>query len=133
MPILLKTQIERTAKAPIQACHARVGGLCGFRGTAERVPTGSHKTGRCAAVREHCGKRQAQNEQQREKLLCGKRKQDARKGKTERFWTLRRKGRTKPRGRARPAAVTSARRAGSFGDLRGRSKSSEKQPEGVAE
>jgi hypothetical protein len=29
--------------------------------------------------------------------------------------------------------VTSARRAGSFGDLRGRSKSSEKQPEGVAE
>ena len=41
--------------------------------------------------------------------------------------------RTKPRGRARPAAVTSARGAGSFGDLRGRSKSSEKQPWGVAE
>ena len=41
--------------------------------------------------------------------------------------------RTKPRGRARPAAVTSARGAGSFGDLRGRSKHSEKQPEGVAE
>ena len=36
-------------------------------------------------------------------------------------------------GRARPAAVTSARGAGSFGDLRGRSKHSEKQPEGVAE
>ena len=32
-----------------------------------------------------------------------------------------------------PAAVTSARGAGSFGDLRGRSKHSEKQPEGVAE
>ena len=30
-----------------------------------------------------------------------------------------RRSRTKPRGRARPAAVTSARRAGSFGDLRG--------------
>ena len=31
------------------------------------------------------------------------------------------------------AAVTTARGAGSFGDLRGRSKHSEKQPEGVAE
>ena len=37
----------------------------------------------------------------------------------------RRESRTKPRGRARPAAVTSARGAGSFGDLRGRSKHSE--------
>ena len=55
MPILLKTQIERTAKAPIPACHARVGSLCDFRGTAERVPAGSPKTGRCTAVRERCG------------------------------------------------------------------------------
>ena len=54
MPILLKTQIERTAKAPIPACHARVGGLCGFRSSAERVPAGSPKTGRCANVRECC-------------------------------------------------------------------------------
>ena len=30
--------------------RARVGGLCGFRGTAERVPTGSLKTGHCADV-----------------------------------------------------------------------------------
>ena len=55
MPILLKTQIERTAKAPIKACHASVGSLCGFRGTAERVPAGSPKIGRCANVREYCG------------------------------------------------------------------------------
>ena len=55
MLILLRTQIERTAKAPIPACHARVGGLCGFRGTAERVPIQQQKTGRCADVREHCG------------------------------------------------------------------------------
>ena len=55
MPILLKTQIERTAKTPIQACHARVGGLCDFQDTVERVPAGSHKTRRCAAVRERCG------------------------------------------------------------------------------
>ena len=55
MPILLKTQIERTAKAPIPACHARAGSLCGFHGTAERVPAQHQKTGRCANVREHCG------------------------------------------------------------------------------
>ena len=30
--------------------RARVGALCGFRGTAERVPTGSLKTGHCADV-----------------------------------------------------------------------------------
>ena len=55
MPILLKTPVERTAKTPIPARRARVGGLCGFRGAAERVPAGSPKTGRCAAVRERCG------------------------------------------------------------------------------
>ena len=55
MPISLKTQAERTAKTPIPACRARVGGLCRFRRPAERVPAGSPKTGRCAAVRERCG------------------------------------------------------------------------------
>ena len=55
MPISLKTQAERTAKTPIQARRARVGGLCRFRRPAERVPAGSPKTGRCAAVRERCG------------------------------------------------------------------------------
>ena len=52
MPVSLKTQAERTAKTPIPACRARVGGLCRFRRPAERVPAGSHKTGRCAGVRE---------------------------------------------------------------------------------
>ena len=55
MPILLKTRVERTAKTPVTACHARVGGLCGFRNTAERVPIQQQKTGRCAAARERCG------------------------------------------------------------------------------
>ena len=55
MPVSLKTQAERTAKTPIPACRARVGGLCRFRRPAERVPAGSPKTGRCAAVRERCG------------------------------------------------------------------------------
>ena len=52
MPVSLKTQAERTAKTPIPACRARVGGLCHFCRPAERVPAGSPKTGRCTAVRE---------------------------------------------------------------------------------
>ena len=55
MPISLKTQAERTAKTPIQARRARVGGLCDFSGVAERVPARSPKTGRCADVRGCCG------------------------------------------------------------------------------
>ena len=55
MPFLLKTQVDRTAKTPVTARRARVGGLCGFQDTVERVPTGSLKTGRCADVRERCG------------------------------------------------------------------------------
>ena len=55
MPILLKIQVERTDKTPVTARRTRVGGLCGFRGTAERIPTGKPKTGHCTAVREHCG------------------------------------------------------------------------------
>ena len=34
--------------------RARGGGLCGFPDTAERVPVKYQKTGRCAAVQEHC-------------------------------------------------------------------------------
>ena len=55
MPILLKTQIERTAKTPVTARRARVGGLCGFRSPAERVLAQHQKTGRCTDVRERCG------------------------------------------------------------------------------
>ena len=54
MPILLKTWVECTAKTPLPRRRARVGGLCGFRSPAERVPAGSPKTGRCADVRERC-------------------------------------------------------------------------------
>ena len=34
--------------------RTRVSGLCGFRGTVERVPAKYQKTGRCAAVQERC-------------------------------------------------------------------------------
>ena len=128
MPVSLKTQAERTAKTPIPACRARVGGLCGFRGTAERVPAGSPKTGRCTAVRERWQKTSEQDEMAAGKAACGKCRKTLKTVKIEGFWAPRRESRTKPRGRARPLAVTSARGAGSFGYLRGRSKSSEKQP-----
>ena len=118
MPISLKTQAERTAKTPIQARRARDGSLCGFHGAAERVPAGSPKTGRCAAVRERWQKTSEQDEMAAGKAACGKCGKSLKMVKIEGFWTPRRESRTKPRGRARPAAVTSARRAGSFGDLR---------------
>ena len=78
MPILLKTQIERTAKTPVTARRARVGGLCRFRSPAERVPIQQQKTGRCANVRDRCGhgkrrKRTAAGEfRQREKPQAAK-------------------------------------------------------------
>ena len=67
MPILLKTQVDCTAKTPVTARRARVGGLCGFRSPAERVPTGSPKAGRCAIVQERWRKWQAQK-----KNACGR-------------------------------------------------------------
>ena len=140
MPILLKIQVERTAKTPIQARRARVGGLCDFQDTVERVLAGSPKTGRCAAVRERWQKTSEQDEMAAGKAACSKCGNTPKRAKSRDFGRRgekaarkRRESRTKPRGRARPAAVTSARGAGSFGDLRGRSKHSEKQPEGVAE
>ena len=78
MPVSLKTQVNRTAKTPIPACRARVGGLCRFRRPAERVSAGSPKTGRCANVRECCRnaksrKRTSASEfQQREKPQAAK-------------------------------------------------------------
>ena len=54
MLILLRTQVDRTDKTPVTARRARVGDLCGFPDTAERVPAESHKTERCAGVRECC-------------------------------------------------------------------------------
>ena len=78
MPILLKTQVDRTAKTPVTARRTRVGGLCGFRSPAERVPIQQQKTRRCADVRERCGnakrrKRTAAGEfQQREKPQAAK-------------------------------------------------------------
>ena len=55
MLILLRTQVDRTAKSPVTARRARVGSLCGFRSPAERVHIQQQKTRRCADVRDRCG------------------------------------------------------------------------------
>ena len=93
MPILLRTQVERTAKAPIPACHARVGSLCDFQDTVERVPAGSLKTGRCAAVRERWQKTSEQDEMAAGKAACGKCGKSLKMVKIEGFWTPRRESR----------------------------------------
>ena len=90
MLILLRTQVERTAKAPIPACHARVGSLCDFQDTVERVPAGSLKTGRCAAVRERWQKTSEQDEMAAGKAACGKCGKLLKMVKIEGFWTPRR-------------------------------------------
>ena len=52
MLISSKTRVECTAETLLPRRRARVGGLCGFPDTAERVPAKHQKTGRCADVRE---------------------------------------------------------------------------------
>ena len=101
MPILLKTRVKRTAKTLIPARRARVGGLCGFQDTVERVPAGSPKTGRCAAVRERCG-----NGKRRRRTPAGgfRQREKPQAAKQEKGLTL---------FCVRPS--TSARSAGSFG------------------
>ena len=54
MLILFKAQVNRAVNTRLPRCHARVGGLCGFRSPAERVPIRGLKTRRCADVRERC-------------------------------------------------------------------------------
>ena len=105
MLILLRTQVDRTDKTPVTARRARVGGLCDFQDTVERVPAGSPKTGRCTAVRECC-----RNAKSRKRTAAGE------------FWQRKKPQaakQDKAAGSCARAAVTSARRAGSFGDLRG--------------
>ena len=90
MPILLKTQVDRTAKTPVTARRARVGGLCGFQDTVERVPTGSLKTGHCADVWERWQKMLVLARTAVGKAACGKCRKTLKTVKIEGFWTPRR-------------------------------------------
>ena len=120
MLVSLKTQAERTAKTPIQARHARVGSLCGFHGAAERVPAGSPKTGRCTAVR-HKNSTEAQRSGFGRKRRCSGMDETCRLRRGEGYGACIDEAakQDKAAGSCAPAAVTSARRAGRFGDLRG--------------
>ena len=112
MLILLRTQVERTAKAPIPACHARVGSLCDFQDTVERVPAGSLKTGRCAAVRERWQKTSEQDEMAAGKAACGKCGKSLKMVKIEGFWTPRRESGEKAARKQDKAAGSCAPRGG---------------------
>ena len=101
MTILLKTQVDRTAKTPIPACHARVGSLCRFRRPAERVPAGSPKTGRCTDVRECCRNAKSRKRTSASEFRQRKKPQAAKQEKGLTLFCV------------RPS--TSARSAGSFG------------------
>ena len=90
MPILLKTQVNRTAKTPVTARRARGGGLCGFRSPAERVPIQQQKTRRCADVRERWRKMLVLARRAVGKAACGKCRKTLKTVKIEGFWTPRR-------------------------------------------
>ena len=62
MPILLKTQVDRTAKTPVTARRARVGGLCRFRRPAERV----HQRTQNQTLRRRAGAVQERQEQKKD-------------------------------------------------------------------
>ena len=62
MPILLRTQVDRTDKTPVTARRARVGGLCGFRGTAERR---THPAAENRTLRQRAGALRARQTQKK--------------------------------------------------------------------
>ena len=101
MLILFKTQVNRAVNTRLPRCHARVGGLCGFRSPAERVPIRGLKTRRCADVRERC-----RNGKSRKRMPAGgfRQREKPQAAKQEKGLTL---------FCVRPS--TSARSAGSFG------------------
>ena len=78
--------------------RARVGDLCGFPDTVERVPAGSPKTGRCTAVRERWQKTSEQDEMAAGKAACGKCGKLLKMVKIEGFWTPRRESGEKAAG-----------------------------------
>ena len=119
MLILLRTQVDRTDKTPVTPV-APVSAVCA---AFAAQPSVYQPEARRPDVAPTCGSIADTANAEKERLQA-----DFGRGRSRK-----RRSRTKLRGRARPLAVTSARGAGSFGYLRGRSKHSEKQPEGVAE
>ena len=105
-------------RQPFPRRRARVGDLCGFPDTAERVPARSPKTGRCADVRECPAELQ-----RRSRSVCGRLSAEGEAASG--------RGRTKPRCRAHPATVASARGADSSGISQRGCCRHENSPDGV--
>ena len=81
--------------------RARVGGLCGFPDTAERVPAKYQKTGRCASVQERCENGKHRRKSPADGFRRRKKPQVARQEKSLALFCA--------------SLSTSARSAGSFG------------------
>ena len=105
MPILLKTQVDRTAETPVTPV-APASAVCA---AFAAQPSAYSPSTRKPDVAPTCGSVAGMASAKEGRLQANFGRGRSRK----------RRSRTKPRGRARPAAVTSARGAGSFGDLRG--------------
>ncbi len=100
-----KRSNRRGRKPPVRPREPRVTAVSDFPGTAGRVPTGSKKTGRCAAVRENRKFDRSPAQQVRSKEEMQRNGRDlphlrqtlehAETGKIEGFWTLRRESRIK--------------------------------------
>ena len=91
-------------RQPAPRRRARVGGLCGFRGTAERVPAKYQKTGRCADVWECPAELQHRSRSACGRLSAEERAASGEAAKQEKSLAL-----------FCARASTSARSAGSFG------------------
>ena len=100
MPVSLKTQVERTAKTPVTPV-APVSAVCAAFAAQPSVYPPEARRPDVAPV---CGSVAEMANAEEERLRA-----DFSRGRSRK-----RRGRTKPRGRARPAAVTTARRAGSL-------------------
>ena len=130
VPCKLPDARKRSGRQPpVRPREPRVAAVSDFPGTAGRVPTGSPKTGAAPP----CGtkirpKPSAAGSVERGDAAEWTRPAACGGARDMELASTKRRSRTKLRGRAHPAAVTSARGAGSFRALRGRSKSSEKKP-----
>ena len=78
MPILLKIQVERTAKTQLPHRRARVGGLCGFRGAAERR---THQKPENRTLRRRAGALQEQQTQKVDTCVQFSAEEEAASGK----------------------------------------------------
>ena len=118
MPILLRTQVERTAKAPIPARRARVGGLCDFqrhsRARTRRKPEDRTLRRRAGALAENIGTGRDGRGKSRLRQMREIAENGQNRGILDAAARKRRESRTKPRGSCAPRGGHICPRCGQF-------------------